>query len=86
MVRYRIKLTKEEVEELTSIINKGSHTSQSFRAAYVLLNCDEGEYSHKVINERISEVLKNRDAHYRQDKETILRGRFGLCVRTPTRY
>lgn len=58
MVRYRIKLTKEEVEELTSIINKGAHTSQSFRAAYVLLNCDEGDFSQKVINERISEVLR----------------------------
>ena len=58
MVRYRIKLTKEEVEELTSIINKGSHTSQSFRAAYVLLNCDEGDFSQKVTNERISEVLR----------------------------
>ena len=58
MVRYRIKLMKEEVEELTSIISKGSHTSQSFRAAYVLLNCDEGEYSQKVINKQISEVLR----------------------------
>jgi hypothetical protein len=58
MARYRIKLTKEEVEELTSIINKGSHTSQSYRAAYVLLNCDEGDFSQKVINVRISEVLR----------------------------
>jgi transposase len=58
MVRYRIKLSKREVEELTSLINKGSHSSQSFRAAYVLLNCDEGEYSHKVTNKRISEVLQ----------------------------
>ena len=58
MVRYRIKLMKEEVEELTSIISKGSHTSQSFRAAYILLNCDEGEYSQKVTNKQISEVLR----------------------------
>ncbi|KAA6321781.1 hypothetical protein EZS27_024803 [termite gut metagenome] len=58
MIRYRIKLTKSEIEELTILINKGSHTSQAFRAAYVLLNCDEGEYSHKVVNERISEVLR----------------------------
>jgi len=58
MIRYRIKLTKSEVEELRGIINKGSHTSQKFRAAYVLLNCDEGEYSDKVTNEEISKVLK----------------------------
>jgi transposase len=58
MIRYTIKLTKSEVEELHSIINKGSHTSQAFRTAYILLNCDEGEYSDKVSNEQISKVLK----------------------------
>lgn len=58
MVRYTIKLSQEEVKELRSIINKGSHTSQTFRAAYILLNCDEGDYSEKVINEQISKVLK----------------------------
>ena len=56
-VRYTIKLTKSEVEELTGIINKGSHTSQTYRTAYILLNCDEGEYSKKVTNAQISKVL-----------------------------
>jgi len=41
-----------------SIINKGSHRSQSYRAAYILLNSDEGGYSDKVTNELISKVLK----------------------------
>ena len=58
MVRYTIKLTKAEVDNLMGIINRGSHTSQTYRAAYILLNCDEGEYSDKVINEQISKVLK----------------------------
>ena len=58
MIRYTIKLTKTEVEELKVIINKGSHTSQTFRVAYILLNCDEGKYSDKVTNEQISKVLK----------------------------
>lgn len=40
------------------IINKGSHTSQTLRVAYILLNCDEGKYSEKVTNEQISKVLK----------------------------
>ena len=40
------------------IINKGSHTTQTFWASYVLLNCDEGEYSQKVTNEQISNVLR----------------------------
>jgi transposase len=58
MIRYTIKLTKPEVAELMDIINKGSHTSQTFRTAYILLNCDEGEHSEKVTNEQISKVLK----------------------------
>lgn len=58
MIRYTIKLTKFEVEELKDIISKGSHTSQTFRTAYVLLNCDEGAFSEKVTNEQISKVLK----------------------------
>ena len=58
MIRYTIKLSKEEVNDLRRIINKGSHTTQKFRAAYILLNCDEGDYSDKVTNEQISKVLK----------------------------
>jgi len=58
MVRYKVALLKDEREELMSIINKGYHTSQSFRAAYILLNCDESKYSEKVTNEQISKVLK----------------------------
>ncbi len=58
MIRYTVKLTKPEVDELMEIINKGYHTSQTFRIAYILLNCDEGKYSQKVTNEQISQVLK----------------------------
>jgi len=58
MVRYKVTLTKGEREELESIINKGRHTSQKFRNAYVLLNCDEGEYSEKATNSEISKILK----------------------------
>jgi transposase len=59
MQKYTIKLTKEEVSELKSIVNKGSHTSQSYRASYVLLNVDEGDFSlGKSTNEQISKVLK----------------------------
>lgn len=58
MERYTVKLTKGEVEELHAIISKGSHTSQTFRVAYVLLNCDKGKFSDPVTNEQISQVLK----------------------------
>ena len=59
MAKYKIKLTQGEVNELTSIIKKGSHTTHVYRAAYVLLNCDEGVYSlGKSTNEQIAKVLK----------------------------
>ncbi len=58
MIKYKVTLTKEERDELMTIINKGSHTSQKFRNAYILLNCDAGKYSEKVTNEVMSKVLK----------------------------
>jgi hypothetical protein len=59
MAKYRIKLTQDEVVELSSIVKKGSHSSQTYRAAYVLLNCDEGDYSlGKSTNAQTCEVLK----------------------------
>ena len=58
MIRYTIELTKKEVEELTLIIQKGSHTAHTFRVAFILLNCDEGKYSEKVTNEQIKKMLR----------------------------
>jgi len=58
MAKYKVTLTNEEHQDLMEIINKGSHTSHRFRTAYILLNCDEGEYSDKSTNEQISKVLK----------------------------
>lgn len=58
MEKYKVTLLKEERSELMEIINKGNHSSQKFRNAYILLNCDEGEFSEKVTNAQISKVLK----------------------------
>jgi len=85
VVRYTIKLTKSEVDELHVIINKGSHTSQTFRAAYILLNCDEGEYSDKVTNEQISKVLKvGMRTIDRIKKQFIEEGMEAVLERRPT--
>lgn len=54
MEHYKIKLTQKEVEELTQVIYKGSHTSLAFRTAYILLNCDKGGYS-------VDDTIKNVD-------------------------
>ncbi len=85
MVRYTIKLTKDEVEELYSIINKGSHSSQTYRTAYILLNCDEGEYADKITNEQISKVLKvGMRTIDRVKKKFIEEGFEGVLDRRPS--
>ena len=85
MIRYTIKLTKDEVEELNDIISKGSHTSQTFRTAYVLLNCDEGPYSEKVTNEQISKVLKIGMRTIDRVKKKFIEEGLGVCLeRRPT--
>lgn len=60
MTHYTIKLNQFEVEELNKVINKGSHTSQAFRTAYILLNCDKGEFStnKEITNAEICKILK----------------------------
>ena len=60
MIHYTIKLKQDEIEELNKVINKGSHTSQAFRAAYILLNCDKGEFSTnpEIKNSEICKILR----------------------------
>jgi len=85
MTRYTIKLTKTEVDELHEVINKGAHTSQTFRTAYILLNCDEGKYSDKVTNEQISKVLKiGMRTIDRVKNKFIEEGFEGVLERRPT--
>ena len=56
--RYKVTLTREERDYLISIINKGKHKSQTYRAAYILLNTDKGDFATTTsINEEISKVL-----------------------------
>ena len=85
MIHYTIKLTKTEVEELQAIINKGSHSSQTFRTAYILLNCDVGKYSDKVTNEQISKVLKIGMRTIDRVKKKFIEEGFDACLeRRPT--
>jgi transposase len=78
-------LTKAEVEELQLVITKGVHSSQAFRTAYILLNCDEGKYSDKVSNEQISKVLKiGMRTIDRVKKKFIEEGFEAILERRPT--
>lgn len=85
MAKYKVTLTKEERDELISITRKGKHTSQKYRNAYVLLNCDEGEYSDKPTNLEISKALKVGMRTIDRIKKRFVEEGFGACLeRKPT--
>jgi transposase len=58
MIKYKVTLSKDEHEQLMSIISKGNHNAQQYRTAYILLNCDEGPFGVKITGQEISRVLK----------------------------
>ena len=87
MAKYTIKLSKEEVDELKAIINKGKHTSQAFRTAYILLNCDKGEYSQdpSITNAEIARIMKVGDRTINRIKKKFVEEGFeGVLVRRPS--
>jgi len=56
---YKVTLTKEEREELSSITQKGKHRSQKVLNALILLNSDEGKFQKKYSkNIDIASVLQ----------------------------
>ena len=61
-MRYRVKLMKEEREELVELTRKGKHNSRTVINALILLNCDEGEYqTDRSTNEEIAKMLQITD-------------------------
>lgn len=58
MIKYKVTLTQEEREQLTTMVSKGEHTAQEIRNAYILLNVDQSIPGEKRTNEEICGVLK----------------------------
>src|SRR5215210_8608301 len=80
MINYRVTLTKEEREQPTSIVSKGYHSAQQYRVAYILLNCDQGEYGEKITNEQISSVLKISMRMIDRVKQRFVEDGFEACL------
>lgn len=80
MIKYKVTLTKEERDQLNAIISKGYHSAQQFRSAYILLNCDEGEYGEKILNEQISHVLKISMRMIDRVKQRFVEEGFEACL------
>jgi hypothetical protein len=73
-------LTKEERDQFNVIISKGYHSAKQFRTAYILLNCDEGEYGEKILNEQISGVLKISMRMIDRVKQRFVEEGFEACL------
>jgi len=80
MIKYKVTLTKDEHDELMAIISKGSHSSQQFRTAYILLNCDEGEYGEKIYGKHICQVLKVSARMIDRVKQRFVEEGFEACL------
>lgn len=58
MKKYKVTLTQDEVDELTSITKKGKRNARVLKNALILLNVDEGEYGKAKTDEEVAEVLQ----------------------------
>jgi transposase len=80
MVKYKITLKEDEHNELMFVIGKGNHSSQQFRTAYILLNCDEGEYGEKIYSRHICQVLKVSARMIDRVKQRFVEEGFDACL------
>ncbi len=80
MIKYKVTLRKEERTQLMDIISKGFHSSQQYRTAYILLNCDEGKYGEKLTGGEISRVLKISMRMIDRVKQRFVEEGFEACV------
>lgn len=80
MKRYKVTLSKGEHDQLMEVIGKGSHSSQLYRSAYILLNCDEGKYGDKISNEQICQVLKTSMRMVDRVKQRFVEEGFEACI------
>ena len=80
MIKYRVTLTEAERNQLLLIISKGNHSAQQYRTAYILLNCDEGEFGQKIINEQLSSVLKISMRMIDRVKQRLIEEGFEACL------
>lgn len=80
MIKYKVTLTREAREQLNDIVSKGNHSAQLYRTAYILLNCDEGKYSKKIINEEVSRVLQISMRMIDRVKQRFVEEGFEACL------
>jgi transposase len=80
MVHYKVTLTVAEREQLKAIMSKGKHTSQQFRNACILLNCDAGEHGQSFSNEQIAQMLQINTKTVERVKQRFVEEGFQACI------
>jgi len=80
MIRYKVTLTKAERDELVQILGKGRHTSQQYRNACILLNCDGGELGDPMSNEQIAQFLQITPKTIERLKQRFVTEGFEACL------
>jgi hypothetical protein len=58
MKKYKVTLSQEEVEELSSMTTKGKRAARVLKSALILLNVDEGEHGPAKTDEEVAGVLQ----------------------------
>jgi len=58
MKKFKVTLTKDEVDELRAITGKGKRNARYIKNALVLLNVDEGKYGKGKRDENVAEILE----------------------------
>jgi transposase len=80
MARYKVTLTKIERDELSVLLTKGKHSSQLYRNACILLNCDCGEFGSPMFNEQIAQFLQINVKSVERLKQRFVHEGFESCL------
>ncbi len=68
------------------IIKKGSHSTETYRNAYILISCDEGDYSAKITNVEIVRVSKVEMRTIDRVKRRFIEEGFKSCLCRKTSF
>ena len=61
-------------------MNKGKHSSQQFRNACILLNCDSGKHGQPFSNEQIAQMLQITTKTVERLKQRFIEEGFEACI------
>ncbi len=80
MVHYKVTLTAPERDQLKAIMSKGKHTSQQFRNACILINCDSGKFGQPFSNEQVAQMLQVTAKTVERLKQRFVEEGFEACI------